>query len=212
MLSPLLVLHFSRQFNEGSNQFVFGGTPQPSDLRPQRGALAADSAPLRARRFAIAAPVLQHDRLLVILPRSGNEVHLLEDDVAVADQLRHLSLLGVQSFLGRPPNLLFGPAPLRIDLVTAIRIRRIPRAPDAREFRGAEVADDAGAAEDLGEGADLSVGVAQQFPNFIRMADRLGGDIDAVDKEQFRSLDDLLLRGPGVVLRDLDMSLMQKPR
>jgi hypothetical protein len=40
----------------------------------------------------------------------------------------------------------------------------------------------------------------------------LGRDIDPVDKQEFRGLDDLLFRGPGVVRRDLDVPLMQEPR
>ena len=75
-----------------------------------------------------------------------------------------------------------------------------------RDLAAWEVAAMSVVTEHLGQRTDLPFGVAQQFPDFLGMTHRLGGDIDAVDKQELSGLDHLLFRGACIVLCDLDMA------
>jgi hypothetical protein len=145
-------------------------------------------------------------------PRSIDQIHFVERQLTALHNPSHLALFRQQSLFERIGSLRFRPCPLLQNLVSLLRIGRVPGTPDAGEFGRAHIAHGTCSTDDLGQRADSSLSIADQFCNFIRTAPHFGGQIDAIDKERFRGGYYLIRGWLRIVFRHACIALVKYAR
>jgi hypothetical protein len=145
-------------------------------------------------------------------PRSIDQIHFVECQLTALHNPSHLALFRQQSLFECIGSLRFRPGPLLQNLVSLLRIGRIPGTPNAGEFGRAHIAHGACSTDDLGQRADFSLSIADQFCNFIRTAPHFGGQIDAIDKERFRRGYYLIRSWLRIVFRHARIALVKYSR